>query len=309
MKDYLTELNDTFPIRRTPEQKKSFFEYVKTEAESVGLDARIQTLEKKHNNIIIGDIESADAVYTAHYDTPARSLIPNLMLPRNPLLGKIYHLGIPLLLAFSSLGIAYGISALIGGESAVMVVLYLLIYFGLFFGMTRCGDNKNNKNDNTSGVATILSLISQNPKNAAFVLFDNEEKGLLGSKALLKKNKELWENKLLINFDCVANGDNIVIIASEKAEKHYLFEGLKDTVKGNNTYSVVIFSKKGSATNTDSKNFPCGVSVMACKKNKKGVLYTPYIHTVNDTVASSDNICFLAEAFGNFSHCISEKTV
>ena len=309
MKDYLTDINDKFPIRRTSEQKKSFFEYVKAEAESVGLDARIETLEKKHNNIIIGDIESAKAVYTAHYDTPARSFVPNLMLPLNPLLGTMYHIGIPLLLALLSLGMAYGISALVGGGSTVLVVLYLVIYFGLFFGIMRCGDNKNNKNDNTSGVSTLLSLMSKNPKGVAYILFDNEEKGLLGSKALLKKDKEFWENKLLINFDCVGNGENIVIVASKKAEKHQLFEKLTDTVKGNDAFNVGIFSQKGSSSNTDSKNFPCGISVMACKKSKKGVLYTPYIHTVKDTVASIENICFLAESFCNFSNCVLEETV
>ncbi len=309
MKDYLTELNDTFPIRRTPEQKKSFFEYVKTEAESVGLDARIETLEKKHNNIIIGDIESANAVYTAHYDTPARSLVPNLMMPRNPVLAYAYGIGIPLIIAFLSLAVAGIISNVAGLDYEVYLALYVVIYFVSFFLIMRGGVNKHNKNDNTSGVSTVLSLMSQNPKDTAFVLFDNEEKGLLGSKALLKKNKELWENKLLINFDCVGNGDNIVIIASEKAEKHHLFERLKDTVKGNSFFNVGIFSKKGSMTNTDSKNFPCGVSVMACKKSKKGVLYTPYIHTFKDTAASSENIRFLAEVFGNFSHCISEETV
>lgn len=309
MKDFLNEINEKFPVRRSDEVKKDFFEYVKAEAESVGLSARIERLENKHNNIIIGDVENASVVYTAHYDTPARSLVPNLMMPRNPLLGMIYHLGIPLLLALLSLGIAYGISALIGGGYALWMFMYLVIYFGLFFGVMRRGANRNNKNDNTSGVATVLSVMAENPKNAAYILFDNEEKGLLGSKALLKKNKGLWENKLLINFDCVGNGDNIVIIASEKAEKHHLFDSLKDTVKGNNIYSVGIFSKKGSASNTDSKNFPCGVSVMACKKSKKGVLYTPYIHTVKDTAASSENICFLAEAFSNFSHCISEETI
>ena len=31
MKDYLNEINDSFPIRRTNEEKSSFFEYVSKE--------------------------------------------------------------------------------------------------------------------------------------------------------------------------------------------------------------------------------------------------------------------------------------
>lgn len=304
MKDYLNEIYEKFPIRRNEEQKKCFFEYVKAEAESVGLSARIEQLEKKHNNIVIGDVENASVVYTAHYDTPARSLLPNLMMPRNPGLGYLYAFGIPLVIAFASLGVAYGIQTLFGLPYAAFVIIYLVLYFGVFLGILRCGDNKTNKNDNTSGVATVLSVMANNPKNAAYILFDNEEKGLLGSKALLKSNKEFWNSKPLINFDCVGLGDNIVIVAMENAEKHHVFEKIADTVKGNNEYSVGLYPKKGSMTNTDSKNFPCGFSVMACKKSKNGVLYTPYIHTKYDTVASSENIYFLAEAFTHLTEKI-----
>ena len=309
MKDYLNEIYEKFPVRRNEEQKKCFFEYVKAEAESVGLSARIEQLEKKHNNIVIGDVENASVVYTAHYDTPARSLLPNLMMPRNPGLGYLYAFGIPLVIAFASLGVAYGVQSLFGLPYAAFVIIYLVLYFGVFLGILRCGDNKTNKNDNTSGVATVLSVMANNPKNAAYILFDNEEKGLLGSKALLKSNKELWANKPLINFDCVGLGDNIVVVAMEKAEKHPVFTKIADAVVGNDNYNVGLYPKKGSAGNTDSKNFPCGISVMACKKNKKGVLYTPYIHTKRDTVASSENIYFLADAFSKLPAFVCEETV
>lgn len=301
MKDHLNEIFERFPIRRTPEQKNALFEYVRAEAEAVGLEARIEQLDKKHNNIVIGDVENASVVYTAHYDTPARSLVPNLMMPRNPGLGYAYAFGIPLIIAFASLGIAYALQAVFDLPYPAFASIYIVLYFALFFGIMRRGANKTNKNDNTSGVAAVLSIMSKNPKGAAYILFDNEEKGLLGSKALVKSNKELWDNKPLINFDCVGLGDNIVIVAMEKAEKHPVFRKITETVKGNNDYKVGFYPKKGSMTNTDSKNFPCGISVMACKKNKMGVLYTPYIHTKHDTVASSGNIDFLANAFAGIS--------
>ena len=305
MKDYLSEIHEKFPIRRNAEQKNGLFQYVKAEAETVGLDARVETLENKHNNIVIGDVESADVVFTAHYDTPARSLVPNLMMPRNPVLVYLYAFGIPLAIAFASLGIAYGIQAIFGLPYPVFAVIYLALYFGAFFGVMRLGANKTNKNDNTSGVATVLSIMSKNPKGAAYVLFDNEEKGLLGSKALLKANKTLWESKPLINFDCVGLGDNIVIIAMKNAEGHPVLDKISGAVKSNERYSVGVYSKKGSTANTDSKNFPCGISVMACKKSKKGVLYTPYIHTKHDTVASSDNVRYLAEGFASICPTVS----
>lgn len=309
MKDYLTEINEKFPIRRSDEEKKNLFEYVKAEAESVGLNARIELLENKHKNIVIGDIENASVVYTAHYDTPARSLVPNLMMPRNPGLAYAYGFGIPLTMAFFSLGVAYAIQAAFTLTYPMFVFIYLALYFAIFFGVMRRGANKTNLNDNTSGVATVLSIMSENPQNTAYILFDNEEKGLLGSKALVKSNKEFWNNKPLVNFDCVGNGNNIVIVAMENAEKHRLFAKMSNTINSNDRYNVGIYPKKGSTSNTDSKNFPCGISVMACKMSKKGVLYTPYIHTKYDTVASSDNISFLADKFCSLSNAVSEEKV
>lgn len=301
MKDHLSELFEHIPVRRTHEQKESLFKYVKEEAEEAGLEAKVEILENKHKNIVIGNVKDAEVVFTAHYDTPACSLVPNLMMPRNPLPGMTYQLGIPLILAFAALGIAYCISLLIGCGYTVWMLMYLFIYFGLFFGVMRRGDNRNNKNDNTSGVAAVLSIMSQNPKNAAYILFDNEEKGLLGSKAFFKANKELFSSKLVINLDCVGNGRNIVTIAKEGAERHPLYDTLKQSFTDGDGYKVLFFSQKGSMSNTDYKNFPCGISVMACKQSKKGILYTPYIHTVRDTEADNANIAFISSRLSDFA--------
>ena len=52
-----------------------------------------------------------------------------------------------------------------------------------------------------------------------FILFDNEEKGLLGSKALAKKYKNIKQNKLVINFDCVSDGDYLYFFPTKAMEK------------------------------------------------------------------------------------------
>ena len=46
----------------------------------------------KSRNLIIGDLEQAKIVLTAHYDTCARSLLPNFILPKNPVLSLLYGL-------------------------------------------------------------------------------------------------------------------------------------------------------------------------------------------------------------------------
>ena len=54
------------------------------------------------------------------------------------------------------------------------------------------------------------------------------------------------------------------------------------------------YSLAGSVSNSDYKKFEQGVCCVACKKSKKGLLYTPYIHTKKDVVADVKNVEFLS---------------
>ena len=144
MKDYLNEINNSFPIRRSDEEKASFFDYVLTELG--GERVKKETIEK-NNNIIIGNVSKASVVFTAHYDTPATSLIPNYMMPANKIIGTLIHLAYPLVMAIFSLIIAFLISGIFDLYQTATIVIYLVLYFGLFFCSTRLITNKNNKND------------------------------------------------------------------------------------------------------------------------------------------------------------------
>ena len=300
MKDYLNVINNNYPIRRTKEEKECFREYIKNEVNKNNYSCVIETLDKTHNNIIIGDIEKAEVIFTAHYDTPALSIIPNLMLPRNKGLAMLYHLGFPILLSILSLVISYFISYLISNDIKLTVALYLFLYLSSFFLLTRCFSNKNNKNDNTSGVATILELTEKiNKDSVAFILFDNEEKGLLGSKAFSKEHKKLIEKKLFINFDCVGFGNNIIFIAKDGALNHKLYPLLQNKVIQNEEYNVYFYPFKGSFANSDYKNFECGIGVMSCK-NKKNIFYTNNIHTNKDVYANEKNIEFIINKIMKF---------
>ena len=58
-------------------------------------------------------------------------------------------------------------------------------------------------------------------------------------------------------------------------------------------FTTHFHSMKDTKSNSDQKSFPCGVGCMAYKRTKKGLLYTPYIHTPKDVVADNKNIEFL----------------
>ena len=299
MKDYLNEINNLFPIRRRAEQKLRFYDYVRSE---LGVErVKKEILEKKHENIVIGDISKAKVVFTAHYDTPATSLIPNMMFPANKVIGMMIQMAYPIAMALLSLFAAYLLGDAFGMGQSGIVIVYFVLYFGLFYCSTRLVTNKHNKNDNTSGVATILSIASGvNDNQVAFVLFDNEEKGLLGSKAFNKKHKKLFEDKMVINFDCVGNGDQMIFIANEKSVGLPEYELLKSILTPDDNFEIHHLPFKKSLGNSDHKSFACGVGVVASHRARFVKFFTGRIHTERDTVADSKNVYFLTEKMTQF---------
>ena len=216
MKDYLNEINELFPTRRKYEDKTKFIEYIKQEVTEYDIDIQQQ---KKTRNIVIGNIENAKVVFSAHYDTPARSVIPNIMMPVNKIIYFGYTIVFAMIIVTVSITLARYISGVFGIDNRqITILIYLVIYFASFYLMMMAFDNKNNKNDKTSGVATVLSLIKSIDKNSnvAFIFFDNEEKGLVGSKQFKNKHKTLMEDKTLINLDCVGHGNEIVVILNNE---------------------------------------------------------------------------------------------
>ena len=98
LKDYLNYINKNYPIRRSDLEKDTFRNYVLNEADIFGYSVCVET-QKKNNNIVIGDITTAKLIFSAHYDTPATSLIPNVMLPKNKYLRIISHFVLPTILS------------------------------------------------------------------------------------------------------------------------------------------------------------------------------------------------------------------
>lgn len=296
----LDYINQNYPARKSDAEKHAFRRYVLESLGEKGIDARVEeTKDGKNKNVIIGDPTTAKAVFTAHYDTPASSIFPNIMIPKNKLVFYLYQFVPVTFLLVISLTLSYLIGIVILNDISAYTGAFLVLYYGLFFLGMRVFTNKNNHNDNTSGVATVLSIadnISEaDLKNVAFILFDNEEKGKKGSAAYFKDHKEAMQDKFLVNFDCVGNGDNIIFIAQKGAadsKEYKLLSEVFDTCAG---FELDFCTSKEGNSNSDHKNFPMGVACVACKKTKGGLLYTPYIHTHKDVVADNGNIDFLTK--------------
>ncbi|MBQ8556563.1 MAG: hypothetical protein IJ438_11930 [Clostridia bacterium] len=74
-------LLEKHPIRKTNTQKEAFRTWMVEQAEKMGYAAQVETAGQ-NKNVVIGDPETADVIFSAHYDTPPVMPWPNIVLPK-----------------------------------------------------------------------------------------------------------------------------------------------------------------------------------------------------------------------------------
>ena len=257
-------------------------------------------------NIVVGDPLSAQVVYTAHYDTCPVLPMPNFITPKNMLIYFLYQIFMVAVLVFIPAAAVTVLADLvlpllsIGEDTAYIIgkVSSLCVIFAAMMLIMAGPANKHTANDNTSGVMTLISIMKRLPEQqrskAAFIFFDLEEVGLVGSSSYAAAHKADMKRKLLINFDCVSDGRHFIFALCKGARGHR--ELLSEVFLGNEKYTVEI-PKRSIFYPSDQAAFPMGVGVAAMNRTRRlGILYMDKIHTPKDTVYDPDNIEFLSEA-------------
>lgn len=98
-------LIEKFPVRKSKQQKQAFREWVVEQSEAMGYHAAAD--EKGFSrNVVIGDPEQAEVVFTAHYDTQPVLPFPNFITPTSIGLYLAYQL--LLTVGFAAAGLAAG---------------------------------------------------------------------------------------------------------------------------------------------------------------------------------------------------------
>jgi hypothetical protein len=110
--------------------KTKFIEYVKQEVTEYDIEIQQQ---KKTRNVVIGDIEKAKVVFSAHYDTPARSVIPNIMMPVNKVIYFGYTIVFAMIIVTVSMTLARHISGVLGIDNRQITILNLFGYLFCLF--------------------------------------------------------------------------------------------------------------------------------------------------------------------------------
>ncbi len=297
---------ENFHIRKSKKQKDGFIDYICKFAEDQGYAAKVEKASFGARNIVIGNPDSAKAVYTAHYDTCPRLPFPNFITPKNFFIYLAYQLLITVALLAVLFGAAF-VAGILSGTilgllqvhqdvvDAVAGIIPLVAYFIVLFLIMNGPANKHTANDNTSGVITLIEIMQALPEDKrneiAFVFFDLEEMGLFGSSGFASKHKKAMKDKLLLNFDCVSDGSTILFAVKNSAKKY--IPALEKSFIPCEKFAVDIASK-GVFYPSDQANFKAGVGVAALNYSKKlRTLYMDKIHTDKDRVFDEENIEFL----------------
>ena len=317
MTDIAKAMLDEYQIRKTKKQKTRFIEYATQFAKERGYDCTVEKGYMGARNILIGSPDTADVIYTAHYDTCPVLPFPNFITPKKISLYLLYQLLIVAVAMAVMLGAMIGLVHLIDVASAAWNITNEWVLFALteaavfvvaalMLTLMLAGPaNQHTANDNTSGVVTLLTVMDSLPvsdrSHVAFVFFDLEETGLFGSAGFAAKHRSQLKGTLLVNFDCVSDGKHILLAVGKGAES--FIPALKESFSARDGFEVDVRSK-GVFYPSDQMNFTHGVGVASLKYSKW--LKTDYmdrIHTGRDVIFEEENIQYLTEC----ALCLAEK--
>lgn len=295
-----------FPVRKSKAQKQEFRDAVQSYASLLGYSVTTEKGSFGCRNVVLGDPERARYLITAHYDTCARLPIPNLITPCSFWAFLGYQIAI-MLLMLSVPAIPGTLAGLLAGSYDIGYYVWFLGVWVMIALMLVGPANPHNANDNTSGVITLLEIARSLPESqrekVCFVLFDLEEAGLIGSASYRKAHKKASDSQLVLNLDCVGDGDHIRFFPTKKLKK--------DRKKLTSLYKACgYFGKKNALVQekgfsvypSDQANFPYGVGICALRKKGK-TLYLSRIHTPKDTVLEETNVNILRAGLISLISC------
>lgn len=311
MKSNIKELLDSYQVRKSYQEKSDFIAWLNEKCTDLDYTIKIEA-DGTCRNLVIGNPKDAKLILTAHYDTQPNAFIHIYTFISNHFtyfLSQIISLW-PFVIYYivatflaSSLELFYNF--LFPAKEELVNVLDLFTYL-LFFAVVPlffCINmmfgiaNKHTANDNTSGVATLLSImedLSKEDRNkVCFVFFDLEEAGLIGSGKFKAQHKDYIHKKPLINFDCVSDGSTYVFVSKKDFRNNpimKLIEQETQTLQKPSVFKKALIAPYMS----DQIHFKNSVGVVAAKHIPIFGYYLNRIHSYRDKIFQNENIIDLS---------------
>ncbi len=287
-----------YPVRKSKKQKAAFRADVSNYLRSLGYTPKEEKGSFGATNLVFGNQEGAEYLITAHYDTCAQLPFPNFITPCNLGIYLLYQFA----LVIGMFAIMFLVDFLVISVSQSFEMGFLVSYavlLAMLYLLMAGPANKTNANDNTSGVVTVLEIAArlspEQRSKACFVLFDLEEAGLFGSMSYRSKHKQVTDKQIVLNLDCVGDGDEIVLFPCKKIKKDTKCMQKLSAVGADNGKKKLYVHDGFAFYPSDQANFPLGVGIAALRRHKSIGLYMDKIHTSKDTILEEENVHLLSD--------------
>lgn len=290
---------EKYQVRKTKEQKSAFIDLLREELKAFNVRVE-EGGALKSRNIVIGDINTCEYVLGAHYDTQPVLPFPNFLAPKN-MVAYLLYCALLFALFFAIDSLIIFVTLVLTDNFAIATIASYTILFAIILWMFIGKANKHTANDNTSGVITLIEAmqVAEIREKACFVFFDHEEVGLFGSKFFSTKHKDILKDKLVINFDCVGDGDHIMFVIGKKNMEDK--EELENSFSDFEDKKCIFENAKNTLYPSDQINFKRNVGVAAFKYKKGIGYYMDKIHTKKDVNMDEKNIEVLIKGLKMFS--------
>ena len=275
MNEFAARIERDFPLRRKEKQKTEFRSWLIYTLKELGYTPRLESgeyslsLGSSMTNVVVGDIEKAKLVLAAHYDTGVRDVLPPMIAPTRPVSFLLYQALFPLLVLAGSFALSLALTFPFDLPNLTFPLFLIFLAVALFY--PRYGpDERETLNDNTSGVVTLLevakALTPRYRGEVCFLFLDGGTQAAKGAKGLRRAHPCLKEKNVIV-VDCVAEGDELLILPGKSARWD---GGLLDAINdhfSNGEKKTCFLKTDGLVTfPSDNRAFAHSTSICACRK-------------------------------------------
>lgn len=301
---YINYLSTVHPVRKTAGQKSEARRWLLGELKRSGWKAREETYGKFNGsvNLVAGDPDKAEVFICTHYDTGSRMIFPNFVSPTNVAAHVLYHLAVAVALFAVVFGLSFAVCFPLN-KPQWMLPLFMALAVAALWLMAFGPANRANANSSDSGVAALLALAREADynKRVCLVLFDNNERNLLGASAFKKKHINAAASRLFIDLDCVGDGENLLLLPSKHSRwDGPLLDALAEAFPEGEEARPVLRTKGLHYYPSDNRRFKFHVAVCACRYLSGLGYYIPHLRTKKDTVLRRENITYAARSLARF---------
>jgi len=219
MKDSMMLYGVTLGERRKKKSKAAFASYIKEKYEELGYSVRLDSIRTKYmtlNNIYAGDIDGAEIIIAAAYDTASRVFIPGYRyypFHRSRTIGQERWNLLLMFLAALLMTLVLGFCTFQytndNGPEKIAIGIIAVILTGMILKWFTGFSNRFNFNRNSASLAVMEQVAGSLSESGtvAFAFLDNTASSYDGIKKMLENPLKA---RAVVILDCISSGEILV---------------------------------------------------------------------------------------------------